>query len=121
MLTWFLLWFAVSLVVGLVVRRWPVVVVPAAASAIFYAGLHADWWLYGVGDRWHVPTAISIVGGTLGAVAGVVLGRRRTASREAAGSTSLHRAVLLAISTSTSVLGYCPERPVQSNQTTRRD
>jgi hypothetical protein len=60
--------------VGVLVRRWLVVVLPLVAWPLFYWGLNEDWWLYGTGDGWQraawsftliglVTTAVAVAAG----------------------------------------------------------
>jgi len=48
---------------GVLTRRWPVVVLPLVGWPIFYAGLNRGWWLYGTGDGWQsVRTYLTVIG-----------------------------------------------------------
>jgi hypothetical protein len=38
--------------VGVLARRWFVVVLPLVGWPLFYLGLNKGWWLYGTGDGW---------------------------------------------------------------------
>ncbi len=57
--------------VGFVVGRWRALLVPIGGLTLFYVGLNAGWWGYGVGDAWQFAMATLVVAGVVGAVAGV--------------------------------------------------
>ena len=60
-------------VVGFAIVRWWAVCVPVVGLALFYAGLNAGWWGYGVGDGWQIAMAVLMCVGVVGALAGVVV------------------------------------------------
>jgi hypothetical protein len=39
--------------------------------ALFYVGLNAGWWGYGVGEAWQIAMAVLMCVGVVGALAGV--------------------------------------------------
>ena len=73
--------FVPGFVLGLLARtRWLALVPPFAWSA-YFLGLHAGWWLHGVGDGWErIFVALSVVG-IVGALLGAEVGRSLPASR----------------------------------------
>ena len=72
--------FVASAAVAFAVGRWWTVLVPIPALGLFYAGLNADWWGHGVGDRWEVAmarvTAIAVIAAALGVVARMLVRSR---------------------------------------------
>jgi hypothetical protein len=43
--------------VGIVTRRWLVVVLPLVVWPLFYEGVHRGWYLFGTGDGWQEARA----------------------------------------------------------------
>jgi hypothetical protein len=58
-------------VVGVAIGRWWAVIIPVVGLALFYVGLNAGWWGYGVGDAWQIAMAVLMGVGVVGALAGV--------------------------------------------------
>lgn len=51
----------VSVVGGLLLRRWEAVLVPVLLVPLYYVGLKSDWWGDGVGDGWQfAATAVTL-------------------------------------------------------------
>jgi hypothetical protein len=69
--------FAASAIIGFLVGRTVVAVVPVIALGVFYAGLKAGLWGTGVGDGWYyamvILMAVSVGGVLLGIVTRSVL------------------------------------------------
>jgi len=59
-------------VVGVLTRRWLVVLLPLIAWPVFYAGLDRGWWLDGTGDGWQFALiSLTLIGATT--TAGAIL------------------------------------------------
>jgi hypothetical protein len=67
-------------VVGILTRRWLVVVLPLLVWPLFYEGVHRGWYLYGTGDGWQEARlslpAIGTVTTALAVLVARTLGRR---------------------------------------------
>lgn len=61
--------------IGVLARRWPVVVLPLAGWPIFYIGLTKGWWLDGTGDGWQINALFFTLFGTASTAAAVGLAR----------------------------------------------
>lgn len=73
--TWLTVVATACAALGLAVGRWPVVLAPLIGWPVFYLGLAAGWWLYGVGDGWQYVALLTTVVGTVGAAVGVAIRR----------------------------------------------
>ncbi len=60
---------------GILTRRWLVVVLPLVVWPIFYAGLNRGWWLNGTGDGWQVACASFTVIGVISTAFAVLIAR----------------------------------------------
>ena len=65
------------MILGLLVRRWLVIAVPALAWPVYFIGRNREWWgCCGTGEFWEYgAAAVSAVGVLAGAI-GVGLGQR---------------------------------------------
>jgi hypothetical protein len=67
-------------VLGILTRRWLVVVLPLVAWPLFYEGVRRGWYLYGTGDGWQEARAwLTLIGVATTALAVLVarsLGKR---------------------------------------------
>ena len=74
-----LAWIAIvaPAVVGLVIGRGWVLVLPFATVPSFYLGLLASWWGAGVGDGWEYAFGLCLSLSFLAAAAGTALGSLR--------------------------------------------
>jgi hypothetical protein len=65
----------VSVVSGLILRRWGAIGVPAVLVPLYYVGLKSDWWGDGVGDGWQLAAGAVTVGAMLGTAIAVAVSR----------------------------------------------
>jgi len=50
-------------VLGMLTRRWLVVVLPLVAWPLLYEGVHRGWYLYGAGEGWQeARTSLTLIG-----------------------------------------------------------
>lgn len=61
---------------GFVVGRWMALVPAAVVMPIYWIGLRAGWWGYGVGDGWQYLSVLTTVLASCGAAAGVAVRKR---------------------------------------------
>jgi hypothetical protein len=67
---------------GMLTRRWLVVVLPLVAWPLFYEGVHRGWYLYGTGDGWREARAsLTLIGVATTALAVLVARRLGGCSR----------------------------------------
>jgi hypothetical protein len=67
--------------IGAAVRRRVVVLVAAVIWPLYFAGLRANLWGYGVGDGWAAVAAMLTIVSASAALAGVITGRAITTRR----------------------------------------
>jgi hypothetical protein len=78
----FVVLLIVPALLGLLSRRWVVVVVPLLAWPIYYIGLNRRWWgANGTGDGWQWVAVLVTFVGALTTVAAVEVGQRFAAVR----------------------------------------
>ena len=79
-----------SAVIAFAFGRWWTLAVPIAAVSVFYVGLNAEWWGYGLGDGWQFAVAlvmgVGVLAAALGLIARAVMSRRSGDRRVARGS-----------------------------------
>jgi hypothetical protein len=62
-------------VLGVLARRWFVLLIPLIAWPVYFAGLNKHWWGYGTGDGWLYAAAVFSVVGILITAAAIGLAR----------------------------------------------
>jgi hypothetical protein len=81
------LWIAVLVagpVLGLVLRRWFVLLVPLVAVPLYFVGLNHRWWgINGTGDSWQVVAVIATLVDMAATAASIAVGRAVGRARHA--------------------------------------
>ncbi|MDP9491914.1 MAG: hypothetical protein M3P42_06905 [Actinomycetota bacterium] len=62
-------------IAGFLAGRWVAVLAAAAVMPLYWGGLHAGWWGYGVGESWQPLLVFTTVLATFGAAIGVAARR----------------------------------------------
>jgi hypothetical protein len=65
----------VSVVGGLLLRRWEAIAVPAVLVPLYYVGLKSDWWGNGVGDGWQFAAGAVTLAAMLATAIAVAVSR----------------------------------------------
>jgi hypothetical protein len=62
--------------VGLLARRWRVMLLPAVGWPLFYVGLDQGWWGSGLGDGWQLAAIVLTAVGLVTTAVAIALPRR---------------------------------------------
>lgn len=67
---------AAPFLLGTVIGRWWVLLMPGLMWALWFHGLTTGWWGYGMGDAWQAALGVDCMAGALAASLGILMRRR---------------------------------------------